>query len=245
MNRGFESALAAMPQSPLADEIIATLAAVVSDASAPESASKALEKSRQDTLPPEHRAAAAALQAYGVQCAAEVFTPGLDPQAAQRAAHLRQALEAESAEDALALLASTSDAGAEFKSRMCLAVARKCAELIAAKIDRAKNGPITILNEADAKVFETRHAEHQQQRTGAATNFLASLPTRFPSFGAALFVEIRDDVERRIEEDYKRPDIHTAVAAMFDQAIAAMQPSVREQVARRDAKPHLSGKDSS
>lgn len=242
MNTDFERALSAMPQAPLADEIVATLVAVVSNASAPESATRALEKSWQDSLAPEHRAAAAALQAYGVQCAAEVFTPGLDAQAEQRAAQLRQALEAESAGDALALLTSKPDAGAEFKSRMCLAVARKCAELVAAEIDRSKKGPITILNEEDAKVFEARHAEHQQQRTGAATHFLASLPTRFPSFGAALFAEIHDEVERRIEEEYKRPDIHTAVAAMFDDAIAAMQPSVRDEVVRRSAKPPTAGK---
>ncbi len=60
-----------------------------------------------------------------MQCAVEVFTPGLEPQAAQRAAHLRQALEAESAKDALALLTSEPDIGTDFKSRMCLAVARK------------------------------------------------------------------------------------------------------------------------
>lgn len=48
---------AAMPQESLADEVVATLAAVVSNASAPDSASRALEKSRQDALAPEQRAA--------------------------------------------------------------------------------------------------------------------------------------------------------------------------------------------
>ena len=232
MNTDFEKALAAMPQSPLADEAVAMLAAVVSNTSAPDSASRALEKGREETLAPEQRAAAAALQAYGVQCAAEVFTQGLEPQAMERAGQLRQALEAESDGHALTLLASKQEIGAEFKSRMCLAVARKCAELVAAEIERAKKGAITILNEDDAKTFEARHAEHQNQRTRAATGFLASLPTRFPSFGARLFVDIRADVEGHIKEKYKRPDIHTAVAAVFDDAVAAMPPSVRAEVAR-------------
>jgi Holliday junction resolvasome RuvABC DNA-binding subunit len=231
MDRDVEQVLATLPQAPLADEIVATLAAVVSNTSAPDSATRALEKSRQASVAPEQRAAAAALQAYGVQCAADVFTQGLDPQATERAEQLRDALEAESAKDALALLTSTPDVGAEFKSRMCLAVAGKCAELVAAEIERAKKGPITILNEDDAKVFEERHAEHQQQRRRAAIDFLGSIPTRFPSFGATLFGEIRADVERHIGEKYKRPDIHQAVAALFDDALAAMQPSMRAQVA--------------
>lgn len=71
-----------MPQAPFADEIVATFAAVISNASAPDSATRALEKSGQASPPAEHRAATAALQAYGVQCAADVFTPGLEPQAA-------------------------------------------------------------------------------------------------------------------------------------------------------------------
>jgi len=236
-----ESVLTEMPQALLADEIVATLAAVVSNASAPDSATRALEKSRQDSLPPEQRAAAAALQAYGVQCAADVFTPGLEPQAMERAEQLRRKLEEASAQDALAMLASQPDVGAEFKSRMCHAVASKCAELVAAEIERAKKGPITILNEDDAKVFEARHAEHQKQRARAATDFLAALPSRFPSFGVALFLEIREDVERQVEEKHKRPDIHTAVAAMFDDAVEAMPSAMREQLARRNVSPNENG----
>lgn len=229
-DQDFERLLAAMPQVPLADEIVAMLAAVVSNTSAPDSASRALEQSRRDLLAPEQRAVAAALQAYGAQGAAEVFTQGLEPQAMERAVQLCHALEAESASDALAILTSKPEIGAEFKSRMCLAIARKCAELVAAEIDRAKQGPITILNEDDAKIFEIRHAEHQNQRMRAATDFLGSLPTRFPSFGAMLFGDIREGVERHIKEKYKRPEIHTAVAAMFDGAVASMHPSMREEV---------------
>ena len=240
-----ERVLAAMPQALLADEIVATLAAVVSNASAPDSATRALEKSRQDSLAPEQRAAAAALQAYGVKCAAEVFTPGLEPQAMERAEQLRKTLEAESGQDVLALVAAKPDIGAEFKSRMCHVVASKCAELVAAEIERAKKGPITILNEEDAKVFEARHAEHQNQRARAATDFLGSLPERFPSFGAALFAEIREDVEREIEDKHKRPDIHKAVAAMFDEAVAAMPPAARDQAARRGAQAQALGKEPS
>ncbi|WP_136414573.1 hypothetical protein [Herbaspirillum sp. ST 5-3] len=40
------------------------------------------------------------------------------------------------------------------------------------------------------------------------------------------------DIERRIEEEYRRPDIHTAVAPMFDDAIATMQPSIRARGSR-------------
>lgn len=241
MGMSFEQSLTAIPQAPLADEIVSMLAAVVSNASAPDSATRALEKSWQDSLAPEHRAAAAALQTYGVQCAAEVFTPGLEPQARDRAASLSKALEDESSTDALAMLTSKPDVGAEFKSRMCLAIARKCAELVAAEIERAKKGPLTILNAEDAKVFAEQHAEHQRQRTRAATDFLGSLPTRFPSFGAALFAEIRTDMEGWVEEQYKRPDIRTAVAALFDDAIAAMPPSAREDVARHSTEPRMPG----
>lgn len=236
MDRNIENVLAAMPQAPLADEIVATLAAVVSNTSAPESATRALERSRQASVAPEQRAAAAALQAYGVQCAAEVFTQGLDHQAMERADQLCRALEAESAQEALTLLTSKPEIGAEFKSRMCLAVAGKCAELVAAEIERARKGPITILNKDDAKVFEEQHAEHQNQRRRAATDFLGSIPTRFPSFGLALFGEIREDIERHIEEKYERPDVHKAVAAMFDDAVAAMPAPMREQVAGHDVK---------
>lgn len=234
--------LASMPQASLADEIVAALAAVVSNASAPDSAARALEKHRQDALAPEQRAAAAALQAYGARCAAEVFTPGLEPEAAERAEQLRKDLEAASGRDTLALLASRPDIGAEFKSRVCRAVALKCAELIAAEIERAKKGKITILNEDDAKLFEARHAEHHDQRVRAAIDFLSSLPQRFPSFGAALFAQIREDVERQVEEEHKRPDIHTAVAAMFDDAVAAMPPDLRHGVAR-GLQPHTPGKE--
>lgn len=65
MDRDFARLLDAMPQAPLADEIVAMLAAVVSNTSVPDSATRVLEKSRQDSLAPEQRAAAAALQAYG------------------------------------------------------------------------------------------------------------------------------------------------------------------------------------
>lgn len=230
MNTHFENMPDPTFQSALADEIVSMVAAVVSNAAAPDSAIKALVKSGQESLAPEQRAAAAALQAYGIRCAADVFTPALEPQAMERAAKLRQALESQSAHDALAMLEATPDAGVEFKSRMCLAIATKCAELIAADIEREKNGPITILNENDAKVFAAQHAQHQKERAHAATAFLSSLPSRFPPFGVDLFVSIRRDVQRQIEENHKRPDIHAAVAALFDDAIAAMPQAVREKV---------------
>lgn len=53
MDRDFEKVLAAMPQASLADEIVATLAAVVSSISAPDSAARALEKSRHASVVPE------------------------------------------------------------------------------------------------------------------------------------------------------------------------------------------------
>ncbi|HYD95211.1 MAG TPA: hypothetical protein VEC01_07790 [Noviherbaspirillum sp.] len=231
MNTNFENTLDPTFQAALADEIVSMVAAVVSNASAPDSAARALVKSRQDSLAPEQRAAAAALQAYGIRCAAEVFTPALEPEAVERAARLRQALEAQSANEALALLDAKPDAGMEFKSRMCIAIATKCAELVAAEIERAKNGPVTILNEDDAKVFEARHAQHQEQRAQAATAFLSSLPVRFPSFGVDLFISVRREVQRHIEENHKRPDIHAAVAALFDDAVAAMPAETRERLA--------------
>lgn len=231
MKANFENTLDPKFQLALADEIVSMVAAVVSNASAPDSAVRALVKSRQDSLAPEQRAAAAALQAYGIRCAADVFTPALEPEAIERAAKLRQALESQSADDALAALESNPDAGMEFKARMSLAIASKCAELAAAEIERAKSGSVTILNEADAKVFETQHAQHQKQRAQATTTFLSSLPVRFPSFGADLFNSIRRDVQREIEANHKRPEVHAAVAALFDDAIAAMPAHIRDKVA--------------
>lgn len=154
----------------------------------------------------------------------------------ERAEQLCHTLEKESSKELLTSLTSKPEIGAEFKSRMCLAVAGKCAELVAAEIERSKKGPITILNEGDAKLFEERHAAHQNQRMRAATDFLGSIPMRFPSFGAALFGKIREDVVHHIKEKYQRPDVHTAVAAIFDEAIAVMQPSMRAQVAGDDIK---------
>jgi hypothetical protein len=230
MNTHFENTLDPTFQSALADETVSMVSAVVANAAALDSAAKALVKSRQDSLAPEQRAAAAALQAYAIDCAAEVFTPALEPDAIDRAARLRQALELQSSEDLLTLLNSSPDAGAEFKSRMCLAIASKCAGLVAAEIEREKNGPMTILNQDDARVFETLHAQHQKERMHAAITFLSSLPARFPAFGVNLFASIRRDVQRQIEENHERPDIHAAVAALFDDAVAAMPQATRDKV---------------
>jgi hypothetical protein len=232
MNTRFEKVLEPTSQSALADEVVSMVAAVVSNTSAPDSAIRALEKSRQDTLAPEQRAAAAALQAYGARNAATVFTVALEPQAEVRANALQKALESVTDNDALTMLESKPEAGEEFKARMSLAIASKCAQLIATEIERVKTGPVQILNEDDARVFEENHARHQRQRTEAAIDFLRELPVRFPTFGAHLFTTIRREVQRQIEENYKRPDIHAAVSSLFDDAISAMPPDVRAKLAQ-------------
>ncbi|HEY8608189.1 MAG TPA: hypothetical protein VIM12_13825 [Noviherbaspirillum sp.] len=224
--------LQSVDQSALADEIVAALVAVVADASAPESAIGGLRNSRETSLSREQRAAAAALQAYGVECATGVLAAGLETDAQERAARLGAALQEDSAEDALALLRSDPDAGAEFKSRLSLDIAAKCAEMIAADIDRDKTGHFDILDKEDAAVFEARREEHRKQRNAAARDFLASLPARYPGFGAALFADIRHAVQRQVEEEHKRPDTHRAVASMFDEALAAMPDAQRDAVAR-------------
>jgi hypothetical protein len=182
-------------------------------------------------LAPEQRAAAAALQAYGARNAATVFTVALESQAVARANELQQALEAATDGDALTLLESDPEAGEGFKERMSLAIATKCAQLIATEIERVKTGPVKILNEDDAKLFEENHARHQTQRTEAAVGFLRDLPVRFPTFGAHLFHTIRRDVQNWVEESYKRPDIHAAVSTLFDDAMSAMPPDVRKKLA--------------
>jgi hypothetical protein len=232
MDTNFGQVLQSIDQSALADEIVAVLAAVVSDMSAPGSALGGLRKSREESLTPEQQAAAAALQAYGVECASEVFTAGLEPDAKERASRLGQALQEDSAGDVLSHLRSSPDAGAEFKSRLSLGIAIKCADLVAAEIDRAKKGHFTILNEEDAAIFEARREEHRKQRAEAAREFLASLPSRYPSFGAALFATIRRDVQRHVEEQHKRPDTKAAVASLFDNALASMPAAMRETVNR-------------
>ena len=230
MNTSFEKVLEPTFQSALADEIVSMVAAVVSNTSAPDSAIRALEKRRQDTLATEQRAAAAALQAYGARSAATVFTVALEPQAGARANELQKALESATDDDALRLLESNPDAGEAFKARMSLAIATKCAQLIATEIERVKTGPVKILNEDDAKLFEENHARHQRQRTEAAIDFLRELPVRFPTFGARLFHTIRHDVQNLIKETYKRPDIHAAVSTLFEDAMSAMPPDVREKL---------------
>lgn len=230
MNTSFEKALEPTFQSALADEIVTMVAAVVSNTSAPDSAIRALEKRRQEALAPEQRAAAAALQAYGARNAATVFTVALEPKAGERANELQRALEAATEDDALTLLESDPEAGAAFKARMNLAIATKCAQLIATEIERVKTGPVKILNEDDAKLFEENHAQHQRQRTEAAIDFLRDLPVRYPTSGAHLFNTIRRDVQTLIDENYKRPDIHAAVSTLFDDAMSAMPPDVREKL---------------
>lgn len=232
MKNASDPALGAVDQAAIADGIAAALIAVVSDASAPESALGALRKTREDSVPPEQQAAVAALQAYGVDCAADVLVAGLEPDAKGRAATLVKSLEDECAHDTLSLLRSNEDAGAQFKSRLALRIATRCAELIAAEIDRDKQGRFTILDEKDAALFEARRKEHHEQRAEAAEKFLASLPERYPSFGAGLFASIRREVQRQIEERHKRPDTHAAVAALFDAALARMPESMRDAVGR-------------
>lgn len=230
MNTNLESVLQSIDQAAVADALASALTAVVADASAPESALAGLRKARNESVSPEEKAAVAALQAYGVECTAEVLTAGLEQDASERAVRLREALEADSGSDALSLLRTSVDAGSTFKSRLSLRIASRCAEMIAAEIERDKQGHFTILNEQDAAIFESRRKEHRKMRTEAARDFLASLPSRYPSFGAALFADIRRHVEQEIAERHKRPDIHEAVASLFDTAMNCMSEPMRDAV---------------
>ena len=161
-----------------------------------------------------------------------MFTTGLEPDAWERASRLGQALQNDSTGDTVSSLRSNPDAGAEFKSRLALGIAMKCAEMVAAEIDRAKNGHFTILNEEDAAIFKARQEEHRKQRANAVEEFLASLPSRYPSFGATLFASIRRDVQQHLDEQHKRPDTSKAVASLFDNALASMPTAVRDAVTR-------------
>lgn len=221
----FEMLLDKDQQAALADEIVTATAAVVSNASAPDFAVRSLKQGISANLSPEQLDAAFALQAYGVRYAGEVLTTALDPSAAQRADALRTALEENSANGVLAILDQQPEAATAFKSRMCRAIAGKCAELAAADIDRLKKGKITILNEEDQQVFERQHEERGQKQAQAITAFLSSLPERYPSFGIALFKDIRRDVQHEIEGKYKSPDIHAQVESLFRNALEAMPVS--------------------
>lgn len=232
MNTNLESILQSIDQMAVADALASALTAVVSDASAPESAIEGLRKARNESVSPEEKAAVAALQAYGVECAAEVLTAGLEQDAGERAVRLREALAAESGSDALTLLRTSADAGSSFKSRLSLRIASRCAEMLAAEIERDKQGHFTILNEQDAAIFESRRQAHRKMRIEAARDFLTSLPSRYPSFGAGLFADIRRHVEQEVAEQHKRPDIHEAVASLFDTAMNGMSESMRDAVKR-------------
>ncbi|GIZ50268.1 hypothetical protein NCCP691_02820 [Noviherbaspirillum aridicola] len=238
MNMRSEPSLQSIDQSAVADELAAALIAVVSDASSADSALAGLKKARDDSVPAAQRAAVAALQAYGAECAADVLAAGLDPEAKDRAGRLHDELEAESGDDILALLRSDGDAAREFTSRLSLRIADRCAEMVAAEIERDKQGRFTILNEEDAAIFASQREAHRAQRVEAASSFLASLPQRYPSFGAALFADIRSEVQRQVEERHKRPDIHEAVASLFQAALDRMPAPAREAVERAGQPRH-------
>jgi hypothetical protein len=238
MDAKLESALQSIDQVAVADALASALTAVVSNASEPDSALAGLRKARNDSVSPEERSAVAALQAYGVESAADVLCAGLEQDASDRAERLREGLEADSGSDALALLRNNADAGAAFKSRLSLRIALRCAEMVAAEIERDKQGRFTILNEQDAAIFESRREAHRKQRVDAARDFLASLPDRYPSFGAALFSDIRRHVERDVAEQHKRPDIHQAVASLFDDALACMPAAMRDAVSHVEQSKH-------
>lgn len=216
-------------QSALADEIVTAAAAVVSNAMAPDFAVRSLKQGIIANLSQDQRNAAIALQAHGVRCTAEVLTAALDPTAAERADAFRVSLEKDSPDGTLAILDKQPDVAAAFKSRMCRAIAGKCAELAAADIDRLKKGKISILNEDDQKVFEQQHEERGQKQAAAATAFLSSLPERYPSYGVALFKDIRQKVQHDLEEKYKSPDIHTRIESLFRDALDVMPPEARAQ----------------
>ncbi len=218
----FDHSLDKNLQAALADDIVTTVAAVVSNASAPEFAVRTLAQGILASLSPEQVKAATVMQAYGSKCAGEVFTPGLDNVAAERASTLSAALEEKCQSAALLEFNKQPDVGVEFKSRMSRAIASKCAELAAAEVDRLKKGKITILNEKDAEAFYQQHKKSQEKQAHAAVSFLASLPESYPSFGMQLFTDIQQHVQNEIEEKYKSPDIHTKVASIFQQAREAI-----------------------
>ena len=238
MNANLESVLQSIDQVAVADALASALTAVVSNASEPDSALAGLRKARNDSVPPEKRAAVAALQAYGVECGAEVLSAGLEQDASDRAARLREGLEADSGSDVLSLLRTDAEAGVAFKSRLSLRIALRCAEMVAAEIERDKQGRFIIQDVQDAAIFESRREAHRKQRIDAARDFLASLPSRYPSFGAALFSDIRLQVERDVAEQHKRPDIHGAVASLFDDALACMPGPMRDAVTGVDQSKH-------
>lgn len=223
----FEEMLDKEQQSALASEIVTATVAVVSNASAPDFAVHSLEQGVSAALSPQQRDAAFTLQAYGAGCASEVFAPALDASASERAEMFRAALGKKCPDGMLNVLDKQPEAAAAFKSRMCHAIASKCAELAAADIDRLKKGKITILNAADQQVFEAQHKGREQKQAQAAIAFLSSLPKRFPSFGVELFKEIRQAVQHEIEENYKSPDIHDRVDSLFRDALEAMPLGAR------------------
>lgn len=223
----FENMLDKELQSALANEIVTATVAVVSNALAPDFAVRSLEQGVSAALSPQQREAAITLQVYGTGCTGEVFLPALDSSASERAETFKAALEKKCPDGMLSILDKQAEAAAAFKSRMCHAIASKCAELAAADIDRLKKGKITILNEADQQVFEAQHKEREQKQAQAAITFLSSLPHRFPSFGIELFKEIRQGVQHEIEEHYKSPDIHDRVDSLFRDALEAMPQGAR------------------
>jgi hypothetical protein len=227
MTINFEQLLDQDRQSALADEIVTAAAAVVSNAMAPDFAVRSLEQGISGNLSQDQRDAAIALQAYGVRCAGEVLTAALDPTAVERADALRKSLEKNCPDGTLAILDKQPEAAAAFKSKMCRAIAGKCAELVAADIDRLKKGKISILNEEDQQVFERQHKERGQKQAAAARAFLSSLPERYPSYGIELFKDIRQEVQHDMEEKYKSPDIHARIESLFRDALDAMPPEAR------------------
>ena len=238
MNANPESALQSIDQVAVADALASALMAVVSNASAPDSALEGLRKAKNDLFPSENRLVVAALQTYGVECAADVLSTGLEQDASERAARLREGLEADAQSDVLSLPRKNTEAGAAFKSELALRIAFRCAEMVASDIERDKQGSFTILDKQDAEIFESRRKAHRKQRIDAAHDFLASLPSRYPSFGATLFYDIRRHVKNDIAERHNRPEIHEALASLFDNALASMPGTIRDAVAQAEQSRH-------
>lgn len=235
-----ESLLTPALQSALAEQAVAAAIAVVSGAATTDATLRMLDQQRRESLQaPQQHGAAAALQAWAAEQAAQVFLQSLDPQGAGQtqaeSASLRQSLETAGTQEVLEMVRSRPESAPVFLAATCTAIAGKCADLLAAEVERNRTGPLQIHNEEDARVFEERHRQHQQQRTRAAVDFLSGLPERFPQSGARLFREVRRSVQARIEQEHKRPAVHQELAGLFDQALAAMPPQRRDEIASQPA----------
>jgi hypothetical protein len=236
MNPDFDKLLDADTQGDLADDIVAATAAVVADAQAPDFAERALARNREKNLRPDQAMLAAALQAYGVEQAGPVFAAALADNPMGRADALRQSLTdacgADLVQALVQALVQDERSASAFKSRLCGAIAAKAADMVAVELARSRQAPLAIDDPNDAEVFRKIAEAQHRRHVDLLTQYLRSLPQRYPALANEILPAIARDIRHEIGERYKSPDIQQAIDDIFRDALGEQSAGAQVSSAR-------------